>query len=87
VYLGVDGPRVVATNDDVVDLVLAVADGSLDDVAGLAADLARGGATPLGCPTRVMLPARPAGRHRSGVRITAVDGAGTRCDPGAVPPL
>jgi death-on-curing family protein len=33
VFLDINGHRVVATQDDVVDLVVAVADGSLSDVA------------------------------------------------------
>ncbi len=40
VVLGINGHRVVATQDDVVDLVVAVADGTLSDVADIAARLA-----------------------------------------------
>ncbi|HXV94339.1 MAG TPA: type II toxin-antitoxin system death-on-curing family toxin [Pseudonocardia sp.] len=40
VFLGINGHRVRASQDDVVDLVVAVADGSLADVADIAARLA-----------------------------------------------
>jgi len=40
VFLGINGHRVVAGQDEVVDVVLAVADGSLDDVEKLAELLA-----------------------------------------------
>jgi death-on-curing protein len=40
VFLGINGHRVVATQDEVVDLVVAVADGTLTDVADIAARLA-----------------------------------------------
>jgi death on curing protein len=40
VFLGINGHRVVATQDEVVDLVVAVADGTLSDVAEIAARLA-----------------------------------------------
>ena len=40
VFLGINGHRVVATQDEVVDLVVAVADGTLSDVADIAARLA-----------------------------------------------
>lgn len=40
VFLDLNGHRVVATQDEVVDLVVAVADGSLSDVAEIAARLA-----------------------------------------------
>jgi death-on-curing protein len=40
VYLGINGHRVVAGQDDVVDLVLAVAAGTLDDLEKIAAQLA-----------------------------------------------
>lgn len=36
VFLGINGHRVVATQDEVFDLVLAVAEGSLDEVAEIA---------------------------------------------------
>jgi len=39
VFLGINGHRVVASNDDVVELVLAVAAGELDDVVAIAARL------------------------------------------------
>jgi death on curing protein len=40
VFLDLNGHRVVATQDEVVDLVMAVADGTLSDVADIAARLA-----------------------------------------------
>jgi death on curing protein len=40
VFLGINGHRAVATQDEVVDLVVAVADGTLSDVADIAAPLA-----------------------------------------------
>jgi death-on-curing protein len=40
VFLGINGHRVVASNDDVVELVLAVAAGELTDVAAIAERLA-----------------------------------------------
>lgn len=40
VFLDINGHRVVAAQDEVVDLVVAVADGSLSDVADIAARLA-----------------------------------------------
>ncbi len=40
VFLGINGHRVAATQDEVVDLVVAVADGTLSDVADIAARLA-----------------------------------------------
>ncbi|MDN5860403.1 MAG: type II toxin-antitoxin system death-on-curing family toxin [Pseudonocardia sp.] len=40
VFLGINGQRVVAAQDDVVDRVVAVADGSLSDVAAIAKHLA-----------------------------------------------
>ena len=40
VFLGINGHRVVATQDEVVDLVVAVAGGTLTDVADIAARLA-----------------------------------------------
>lgn len=40
VFLGINGHRVVATQDEVVDLVVAVADGTLSDVVDIAARLA-----------------------------------------------
>jgi death-on-curing protein len=40
VFLGINGHRVVTGQDDVVDLVLAVAAGSLDDLEKIAAQLA-----------------------------------------------
>jgi death on curing protein len=40
VFLGINGHRVVATQDEVVDLVVDVADGTLTDVADIAARLA-----------------------------------------------
>jgi death-on-curing protein len=40
VFLDINGHRVVATQDQVVDLVVAVADGTLSDVADIAARLA-----------------------------------------------
>ena len=40
VFLDLNGHRVVATQDEVVDLVVAVADGTLTDVADIAARLA-----------------------------------------------
>lgn len=36
VFLGINGHRLVATQDEVVELVIAVADGTLDDVAEIA---------------------------------------------------
>ena len=36
VFLGINGRRVVATQDEVVDLVIAVADGSIDEVGEIA---------------------------------------------------
>lgn len=39
VFLDLNGYRVVATQDEVVDLVVAVADGTLSDVADIAARL------------------------------------------------
>ena len=39
VFLGINGQRVDATNDEVFDLVLAVASGELDDVTAIAASL------------------------------------------------
>lgn len=40
VFLGINGHRVVATQDDVVELVIAVADGTLDEVGEIAKLLA-----------------------------------------------
>ena len=40
VFLGINGHRVVTGQDDVVDLVLAVAAGTLDDLEKIAAQLA-----------------------------------------------
>lgn len=40
VFLGINGHRVVATQDDVVELVIAVADGTLDEVGQIAKPLA-----------------------------------------------
>jgi death-on-curing protein len=40
VFLGINGHRVVSGQDDVVDLVLAVAAGTLDDLEKIAAQLA-----------------------------------------------
>jgi death on curing protein len=40
VFLGINGHRVFADQDEVVDLVLAVAAGSLDDLDKIAAELA-----------------------------------------------
>jgi death-on-curing protein len=40
VFLGINGHRVVANQDEVVDLVLAVAAGTLDDLEKIAAELA-----------------------------------------------
>jgi death on curing protein len=40
VFLGINGHRVVASQDEVVDLVIAVADGSLTDVGEIARRLA-----------------------------------------------
>ena len=40
VFLGINGHRVVASQDEVVDLVVAIADGTLFDVADIAARLA-----------------------------------------------
>ncbi|OLT11861.1 death-on-curing protein [Pseudonocardia sp. CNS-139] len=40
VFLGINGHHVVATQDEVVDLVVAVADGSLSDVGDVAGTLA-----------------------------------------------
>lgn len=40
VFLGINGHRVVASQDDVVELVLAVADGTLRDVEKIAERLA-----------------------------------------------
>ncbi|MGI9001276.1 MAG: type II toxin-antitoxin system death-on-curing family toxin [Pseudonocardia sp.] len=40
VFLGINGHRVVATQDDAVELVLAVADGTLSDVDKIAERLA-----------------------------------------------
>jgi death-on-curing protein len=40
VFLGINGHRVVAGQDEVVDLVLAVAAGTLDDLEKIAAQLA-----------------------------------------------
>lgn len=39
VFLGINGHRVTTTNDEVVDLVLAVAAGELEDVGAIAARL------------------------------------------------
>lgn len=39
VFLDINGQRVTASNDDVVELVLAVAAGELDDVAAIAVRL------------------------------------------------
>jgi death on curing protein len=41
VFLGINGHRVVASQDEVVELVIAVADGSLTDVAEIAGRLAK----------------------------------------------
>jgi death-on-curing protein len=41
VFLDINGHRVNASNDDVVEFVLAVAAGELDDVAAIAAPLTR----------------------------------------------
>jgi death-on-curing protein len=40
VFLGINGHRVVATQDDVVELVIAIADGTLDEVGEIAKLLA-----------------------------------------------
>jgi death-on-curing protein len=36
VFLGINGHRVVATQDDVVEFVIAIADGTLDEVGDIA---------------------------------------------------
>lgn len=46
VFLGINGHRVVASQDDVVELVVAVADGTLTDVEKIAERLAEWATTP-----------------------------------------